>query len=311
MKRFDNHPSWIRYRDLLAQDFGIEFPTEPQEHHRQIRGHLVRYDEWLPAGAPVGVLILVHGGGGHGRILAPCALPAIACGWRVLAPDLPGYGLTTPASDFDGDYAEWPAVVAEIADQVEAGPVVLMGLSLGGMTAVSAAQMSARVRGLIVTTLLDISDSATFVQVARWPWLGRLSLAAMRTVPALFDRLIMPLGLATPLRLMSRNSALQRYFKRDRLLGGRWVRAKFFRTLHQHRLAHHRLDCPILLAHPGADDWTPVSMSMPPYEKIEGAKSFQLLSNGSHLPAESPAYVELGQAIQAFLGSVSRNPAPN
>lgn len=305
MRRFDNHPSWTRYRDLLAQAFGITFHTEPTERQRQVRGHMIRFDDWRPAGPPVGVLILVHGGGGHGRILAPCALPALAAGWQVLAPDLPGYGLTTPAPGFDGDYAEWPAVIAALADQVEAGPVVLMGLSLGGMTAVSAAQQSARVRGVIVTTLLDMSDLETFIGVARWRWLGRLSLGFMRRAPALFDRLIMPLGLVTPLKAMSSHRALQRYFERDQLIGGRWVRAKFFRTLQQHRLADPKLDCPLLLLHPGADDWTPVSMSLPTYGQISGVKSFQLLSNGAHLPAESPAFAELGQAMQAFLGAIA------
>jgi pimeloyl-ACP methyl ester carboxylesterase len=57
--------------------------------------------------------------------LAPLADVACGLGWRVLAPDLPGYGLTRPASTFDWDYAEWPAVVAALADEAE-GSVVLM-----------------------------------------------------------------------------------------------------------------------------------------------------------------------------------------
>jgi hypothetical protein len=41
-----------------------------------------------------------------------------------------------------GDYEEWPAVVAQLADESE-GPRVLMALSAGGMTAVSAAAAAA------------------------------------------------------------------------------------------------------------------------------------------------------------------------
>ena len=52
----------------------------------------------------------------------------------MLAPDLPGYGLTMPAAGYRGEYAEWLAVLAQIAD-AEPGPVVMMGLSMGGLTA--------------------------------------------------------------------------------------------------------------------------------------------------------------------------------
>jgi pimeloyl-ACP methyl ester carboxylesterase len=305
MKSFGNDPSWTRYRDILAQAFGITFDLEPVERHRQVRGHTIRYDEWLPREPPRGTLILVHGGGGNGRIVAPGALPALAAGWRVLAPDLPGYGLTEPAPKFDWEYAEWPAVIAEMADDEELGPVVLMGLSMGGLTAVSAAQTSKRVRGIIATTLIDLSDAQTFLRVARWRWLGWLSLKMMTLAPWLFDRLVLPLSLVTPLGAMSSDPAMQAYFRRDRLIGRRWVSARFFRTLHQYRLANFRLACPLLLVHPGADLWTPTALSMPVFERIEGPKRFVALSNGAHLPAETPAFAELGRAMQTFLGEIA------
>ena len=84
-----------------------------------------------------------------GVSLPPFAEPIAKHGWRVFAPDLPGFGLTVPAPPgFDWDYAEWPKVVAEIAN-AQSAPVVLMGLSLGGMTAVFAAQQAGNVAGVI------------------------------------------------------------------------------------------------------------------------------------------------------------------
>jgi len=153
MKYFRNSPSWTNYRAILAEEFGILLTTEPEECYRVIRGHNVRIDQWSPSGLEKGTLILVHGGGGNGRILAPLAEPFAQRGWKVLAPDLPGYGLTRPKPVYTGEYAEWPAVISEMAD-AELGPTVLIGLSMGGLTALMAAQMSRNVSGVIATTLL-------------------------------------------------------------------------------------------------------------------------------------------------------------
>lgn len=240
----ESSPSWHRYRSLLAQEFGVRIERQPVETWRTVRGHEIHIDDWPAEGPPKGTLILVHGGGGHGRVLAPLADFAAGLGWRVLAPDLPGYGLSRPASTFRWEYAEWPAVVAELADASD-GPVVLMGLSLGGMTAVLAARSAARVAGVVVTTLLDMSDPAVFEQAARWRWLGRASRWGFRRMPALVDRLSLPLWLAAPMRKMSGNAAMRNHFATDPLLGRLRVPSRFFRTLHALEPGRIVLRCPL------------------------------------------------------------------
>ena len=300
MDSFHNTPSWTGYKDILAEEFDIDLNMEPLESWRRVRGHEVRIDEWPECGQKKGTLILVHGGGGNGRILAPFAEPLSRYGWRVLAPDLPGYGLTKPAPGYRGDYSEWPAVLAQIADG-EPGPVVMMGLSMGGLTAFLAAQQSAKVCGVVATTLLDLSDPSSFVRAARWKWLGRFSLFSMAMMPWLFDRVLLPLSLATPLAAMSKNKRVQDYFRTDPHIGASWKPARFFRTVHQHPVRNWNLDCPILLVHPGADEWTPTELSVAVFDKIDADKRFHELSNGSHLPVERPAYEELLAHTKTFL----------
>lgn len=296
MKSMNGTRSWAEYRRILAEDFGITLDAEPREQRIELRGHALRVDRWQPAGEARGTLILVHGGGGNGRVLAPFAELAVACGWQALAPDLPGYGLTEPAPCFDWDYAEWPAVIAGLAERA-AAPVVLMGLSMGGMTAVAAAQGSERVRAVIATTLLELSQPALFDRAARWPWLGTVTRLAMALAPGLLDRLRLPLALAAPLAAMSSSPRLQRYFRRDPLLGASWKPVRFFRTAHRYRLASNALPCPLLLVHPGTDRWTPTRLSLPVFERLETDKRFIELSNGAHLPLEEPAYRELAAAL--------------
>lgn len=304
MQTFSELSSWANYRQILSDEFGLHLETDPAEQFLPVRGHYVRLDEWAAAGDCKGTVVLVHGGGGNGRILAPFAEPISQHGWKVIAPDLPGFGLTKPAPDFDWDYAEWPCVVQEIAD-AQTGPVVLIGASLGGMTAVFAAQQSERVVGVVATTLLDTSIDKNFVQAARWRWLGRLSLLGMAIAPSMLDRVRLPLRLAAPLASMSANKRMQQFFSRDPLIGRSWKPVKFFRTVHGYRLQSPRLACPLLLVHPGSDVWTPTEMSLSALEQIDATKEFFELSNGSHLPLEQPARDELTEQIKLFLNRVA------
>ena len=304
MQTFSELDSWPTYRAILAEEFGIRLQVDPAEHMVPIRGHKVRIDEWAASGERRGTVILVHGGGGNGRILAPFAEPIAALGWRVLAPDLPGFGLTRPASTFDWDYAEWPQVIAAMT-KAEAGPVVLMGASLGGLTAVFAAQQSKNVAAVVATTLLDASVDQHFIKVARWPWLGRTSLLGMAIAPALVDRIRLPLRLAAPLNAMSENRRMAQYFASDPLIGASWKPIRFFRTMRDFTARSLKLDCPVLLVHPGADAWTPTRMSLVAFDRLEARKQFLELSNGSHLPVEQPAYSELNVQVASFLVAVA------
>lgn len=304
MDTYEHSTSWAQYRAILETRFGIVIGRTPVETWRRIRGHDVHIDVWAPEGPARGTMILVHGAGGHGRVLAPLADLAAGLGWRVLAPDLPGYGLTRPAPGYRGDYDEWPAIVAQLADEAE-GPVVLMGLSAGGMTAVFAAEAARKVDGVIVTTLLDMGDPSTLVRAARWRWLGRVSLLGFALMPWLIDRLSMPLWLAAPMRAMSSDGQMNDYFARDALLGRLRVRLRLFRTMHARKTKRLAPGCPLLLVHPGADAWTPTELSLRVYERIEGPKEFVELSNGSHLPLERPAFDELQARISRFLDGVA------
>ncbi|MCI5048420.1 MAG: alpha/beta hydrolase [Aquisalinus sp.] len=300
MKRFDESPSWITYQRILEKEFDLRLDFTPQEQRINVRGHMLRYDEWLPATWPAGTVILVHGAGGNGRILAPFAEIFAAQGWRVIAPDLPGFGLTEPAPSFRWEYAEWPAVIVDLAAR-QSGPVALMGLSMGGLTAFLAAQQSDAVEAVIATTLLDLSDPKIFALAARWRWLGSFSGWSMRVLPWIMDQVWLPLRLVTPLNLMTANKRLRAYFNTDPMLGNSWKPVRFFRTLHQYELPALNLRCPFLLVHPGADEWTPVDLSLPLYEKIQSDKQLLVLSNGSHAPIEQPALEELRMAMTDFL----------
>ena len=297
---FNSHPSWVSYRAIVEKEFGIGLPETITEHWMPIRGSQIRFDEWLPAGEVNGTLICVHGAGGNGRMLAPFAQVAAKQGWRVLAPDLPGYGLSIQAVDSEWDYAEWPKIVAELA-QMQEGPVVLLGASMGGLTAVYAAQELETLKGVAVTTLIDLSDPANFALGARAKWLGWMSILGFKLIPWLVDRIWLPLSLAAPLKAMSSNARVQHYFQSDSLLGRKWLPVKFWRSVYNFKREGLAMKCPLFLVHPGEDDWTPLSISEDKLAEIDAPKAIKVLTNGSHLPLEQPAFDELCEALGDFL----------
>lgn len=107
---------------------------------QQADGSLIHVHRWPPVGELRGVLIIVHGMAEHGARYARFAAAANAQGWAVLAPDLPGHGLTASAgtrghfADEDGwalALAVIHAVRRRVAERHPDLPLVLLGHSLG------------------------------------------------------------------------------------------------------------------------------------------------------------------------------------
>ncbi len=133
---------------------------------------------------------------------------------------------------------------------------------------------------------------------------GAASLVGYRLMPWLIDRIALPLRLAAPLKAMTADEPMRKYFATDPLLGRMRVASRFFRTMHARKAGELDLGCPLLLVHPGADAWTPTAVSRQAFQRVKGPKAFVELTNGSHLPAERSAIDELQREVQRFLAGV-------
>ena len=91
-------------------------------------------------------IVLLHGSGRASRMWEP-VLGDLAADWRVLAPDLPGFGRSTGPFTVAGT----AQMVGEMA-AVQTAPVHLCGVSLGGLIAIRvAALLGSQVASLTVT----------------------------------------------------------------------------------------------------------------------------------------------------------------
>jgi alpha-beta hydrolase superfamily lysophospholipase len=255
-------------------------------------------------------VIVLHGAGAYGRVMAPAAVLAQRYGYETVAPDLPGYGLTrVPRRRMT--YGLWIDCVCDLIDAElarDARPVALFGVSLGGLLAYQAAARSrGKLAGLIATTLADPREPAVRRDFARHPLLGTAGLWLLDKLAPLTDGLPLPMAYMAKMHRISNRPALSALASRDRLGGGSWVPARFLRTLMTtapEREPEAFDDCPVLLAHPGEDRMTDIAVSRRFFDRLAAPKKLVVLDGASHMPTEHPGVDQLEAEVLAFLGSL-------
>lgn len=300
--KFDH---WRKYQPFLPARLRLTPDREPTEDWWPWRGAEIHLDRYPAPTSPL-VVILVHGGGGNGRLLAPFGLMLREHGFESVLPDLPGYGLSvTPSRLFH--HQGWVDCVADLVS-TEAKrsnkPVVLLGMSLGGYLAYLAAAQGRNAAGVIATTLADPRLPVVRNQFARYPRLNRLITFLFPLAVAVLGSLRLPIRFFGNMEGIANDPKLAQVVSEDPNGGGNWVPLRFLYSVLEARPAIEPEDfdlCPVLLAHPAADRWTTIEASRPFFDKIKGPKELVMLENCGHWPIEEPGITQLEQSIVAFL----------
>ncbi|MDF3818577.1 hypothetical protein P3G55_01625 [Leptospira sp. 96542] len=101
----------------MPDDLRFQQVNLPSEEFVGLKGYKIHLDRYPKEGAKCKVL-LVHGGGGNGRILGTLAvgLKSLGCEW--IAPDLPGFGLTKiPDDKRYVPYEDWVLVLNDLVQK--------------------------------------------------------------------------------------------------------------------------------------------------------------------------------------------------
>jgi len=303
---------WRRYQPFFPAEAQITAGHEPEEEWFAWRNAAIHLDRFAAPTAPL-TIILAHGGGGYGRMFAPLGRLLHAAGYEVVAPDLPGYGLSR-ADDALTTYPAWVALLCDLAaseHRRNGRRVVFFGGSLGGYLAyLCAARLGPQlVAGVIATTLADPRSALVRRQFARNALVLHALMPLMPWFAALTGSLKLPVKWFTKMDAMANQPALNRLVAGDPFGGNVSVPVRFMHSIFAVRPDIEPEDfnvCPVLLAHPAEDRWTGIASSRPFFDRIKGEKSLIMLENCGHFPVEEPGISQLRQAALAFLSAIAR-----
>jgi len=296
---------WRSYQSFFPAAMRCTEDSTPTEEWWQWRGLDVHLDRLMAPKSPIKVIVL-HGAGAYGRVMAPAAVIARRHGYETVCPDMPGYGLTAvPRRDFV--YSLWIDCIADLIDAElarDGRPVVLFGVSLGGLLAYHAAARSKKIIGLCATTLADPREPEVRQGFARTRLLGSAGLWLLQRLHPLTDGLPLPMRYMSKMNRISNIPELAHICERDPLGGGNWVPARFLRTLMNTvpdiEPEEFRV-CPVLLAHPGVDRMTEISLSRRFFDRLAAPKRMVVLDGASHMPTEHPGVDQLEAAVVGFI----------
>ena len=301
---------WRRYEPHLPEELHLSSGAEPAEEWWPWREMEVHIDRLARPEAPAKVLLL-HGGGGNGRLLSFYGAALWRAGYEALSPDLPGFGITRVPRKRVLDYRTWLDCVSGLVEaetESDPRPLVLLGASMGGMLAYESAARTRRVAGVAATCLLDPTQPEVRQAVARNRFLGGPGMTAMSALRPLTDPLPVPMRLVSRTSGLANDPELLRVCRADRLAAGNWMPARFLRTFMEHepQPSPEAFDaCPLLLVHPGEDRWTDISLSLRVFDRLTVKKRLVVLEGCGHLPAERPGVDQLRHAVIGFLEEVT------
>lgn len=315
MDNYKNHPYWQSYQEFFPGHSRITDESTIVEEWFQWKNCSIHLDRYHHIDPPTATVIIVHGAGGYGRMLSPIANILYQAGYEVLAPDLPGYGLSRAESAYI-DYQVWVDCLCDFAKheyKVNPRPIILCGASVGGYLAyLCAAQLGISeqkmpIKGVIATTLADPRLELTKHQFAKNALMKNLGMPLLPFFTKIAGNIRLPVKWFTKMNAMSGNPKLAKIVLNDPLGGGNSVPISFMHSLLSIQPAIEPEDfdlCPILLVHPSNDKWTELASSKHFFDRIKGSKSLQLLENCGHFPVEQPGINQLELSAKEFIERV-------
>ncbi|WP_050478786.1 alpha/beta hydrolase [Herbaspirillum rhizosphaerae] len=302
---------WQQYQPFFPEEARVSYNNAPAEEWFAWSGSAIHLDRFASPAAPLTVIV-VHGGGGYGRMFAPLGRLLHEAGYEVLAPDLPGYGLSKADASMIS-YQAWIEVLCDLAKaeyRRNGKRIVFFGGSLGGYLAyLCAARLGKEmVAGVIATTLADPRSPLVRRQFAGNALVLHGMMPLMPWCAALFGKIRLPVKWFTKMHAMSNDPALNRLVANDPFGGGVCVPISFMHSIFTVRPDIEPEDfdlCPVLLAHPADDRWTGIASSRPFFDRIKGEKTLVMLENCGHFPVEEPGITQLRLAALAFLSKIA------
>ena len=309
--------AWRDIQAFLPEDYRIPEGEEPAEEWWNHLGHRIHLDTYRNPDAPVRV-ILLHGAGTNGRQMSTIlGRPLARRGFETIAIDMPTYGVTHVRPRGIVRYDDWVRIGSDLITRErlkDKRPIVLYGLSAGGMETYHIASINKKVAGIVGMTFLDMGDARTRLKTAH-DWVsGTLGSPAMRALgltPA--KRARIPMSLVSKMTALVNDADALKVCLADPTSAGNRVSLAFLDSYLNYSPAMRPEDfdvCPVLLTQPAADRWTPLALAESFLKRITKVPvETVMLENAGHYPLEQPGLDQMVEAIASFCHRVAASAA--
>ncbi|GAB3844534.1 hypothetical protein GCM10029963_21380 [Micromonospora andamanensis] len=163
---------WRPVQAFVPPRLRVDPANPPKEEWLPVGDALLHLDRYLPDRPAAARVIVLHGGGTHGGFLAPFGVMVQRQGYEAVLPDLPGYGRTQVVDRRGLRYSDWAETATALVGHETANdprPLVLLGLSMGGMLAYDVAGRRGDIAAVVASCLLDPSRPEVRQQISRTP----------------------------------------------------------------------------------------------------------------------------------------------
>jgi alpha-beta hydrolase superfamily lysophospholipase len=301
--------AWREIQAFLPAEYQLGAGDEPAEEWWPWGGHEIHLDCYRDPDAAAKV-ILFHGVGTNGRQLSTIlGAPLHRRGFETIAVDMPEYGVTRVAPGVRVRYDDWVQAGIDLVTAEQAAddrPIILYGLSAGGMLAYQVAAATGAVAGVVGMCFLDQSVQQVSDETALNVVMSRVGAPVVQLAARTpMSGLRMPMRVASKMHTLVNDRAALRACLRDRTSAGNAMTMSFLDSYIEYRPAVEPEDfdvCPILLTQPGEDRWTPLHLSELFLSRITRVPVTTVILEGAgHYPIEQPGLDQLVDAVEAFI----------
>jgi alpha-beta hydrolase superfamily lysophospholipase len=309
MKTYGSTDTWKTINKMLPDDIGISDDVKPVESFFNWRNSQIHTERFENPASKVKV-IMHHGVGTNGRLLSMSTGAALARqGLEVIAVDMPLYGMTQNNEKLI-TYQDWIDVSLElIASESKADnrPIVLYGLSAGGMLCYDVASQEPRVRGIVGMCFLNLQDIRVKAIISPFPLatvvesLGAMTFKLLAKTP--LRGIPIPMRWVSKMTALTNNKEAQALLIKDKLSAGSSVPISFIGSVFSYKPTlqpEQFTSCPVLLTQPGEDRWTPLSASSDFFDRLACPKEIVMLKDAGHYPMEAAGLRQMRDAIVQF-----------
>lgn len=305
---YQNQAAWQQIEQFLPQEFHIPKDQLPKEEWWSWNGHNIHLDTYRNPNAKIKV-ILFHGVGTNGRQMSMIlGKPLADRGYETIAVDMPGYGVTQVKKGKPISYNDWVQAGSDLIDVELAKdnrPVVLYGLSAGGMLTYHVAAKNKKVKAIVGMTFLDTSNQKVKDTVASNLFMSRVGTPITHlTAKTPLASMRVPMSWASKMSTLVNNKDALKAFMKDKTSAGNSVSLTFLDSYIHYKpeVAPEDFDvCPVLLTQPEKDRWTPLDLSTPFLSRIHKVPvKTVILENAGHYPLEQPGLSQMVDAIDSF-----------